>query len=98
MVLRGANENMNVKRDFKAIGEHMKRLVEEGPMMWTDLRIKSRSAAGPFDLGILDKVRDELVDTGELREIEKEEQVLRGLRKPNQTGPVAHWYIRGPRR
>jgi hypothetical protein len=76
----------------------MKQLVADGPMMWTEVRIKSRSAAGSFDLGILDKVRNELISTGELREIQKDEQILRGLRKPNQTGPIACWLVRGPRR
>lgn len=98
LVLRGANENMDVPRDFKAIGEHMKRLVEQGPMMWTEIRIRSRTAAKGFDLGILDKVIAELVETEEVRVIGEDEQVLRDLHKPSQTGPVARWYVRGARR
>ena len=34
----------------------------------------------------------------EIREIEKEEQTLRGLRKPVQRGAVARWFERGKRR
>ena len=42
LVLRGANEKMKVKRDFEAICDHIKNLLEDGPMKWMDIRIKSR--------------------------------------------------------
>lgn len=98
LVLRGANERRKVKRDFEAICDHIKHLLEEGPMMWMDIRIKSRSAAGSFGMGIIDDVIAHMTQSGEIREIEKEEQILRGLRKENQRGAVARWFELGRRR
>jgi hypothetical protein len=38
--------SMKVKRDFETICDHIKHLLADSPMMWMDIRIKSRSAAG----------------------------------------------------
>ena len=86
LVLRGANERRKVKRDFEAICDHIKHLLEEGPMMWMDIRVRSRSAAGSFGMGIIDDAITHMSHSDEIREIEKEEQTLRGLRKPVQRG------------
>lgn len=98
LVLRGANERRKVKRDFEAICDHIKHLLEEGPMMWMDIRVRSRSAAGSFGMGIIDDLITHMSHSDEIREIEKEEQTLRGLRKPVQRGAVARWFERGKRR
>jgi hypothetical protein len=98
LVLRGANERRKVKRDFEAICDHIKHLLEEGPMMWMDIRVRSRSAAGSFGMGIIDDAITHMSHSDEIREIEKEEQILRGLRKPVQRGAVARWFERGKRR
>jgi hypothetical protein len=98
LVLRGANERMKVKRDFETICDHIKILLEEGPMMWMDIRVKSRSAAGSFGMGIIDDVITHMTQSGEIKEIEKDEQILRGLRKPSQPGAIARWFELGRRR
>jgi hypothetical protein len=48
MLLKGANENLQVKRDFKAVCDHIKHLFAQAPMRWMDIRSKSRSAGGQF--------------------------------------------------
>ena len=95
MVLAGANERMKVKRDFEAICRHIKNLLADGPMIWTDIRLKSRSAAGSFGMNIIDDVMKEMTESKEIRELGKEEQILRGLRKPTQPGAVARWFELG---
>ena len=95
LVLRGANEKMRVKQDFEAICDHIKNLLEDGPMMWMDIRIKSRSAAGSYGMGIIDDVIAHMTQSGEIREIGKDEQILRGLRKEGQRGAIARWFERG---
>jgi hypothetical protein len=97
LVLRGANERMKVKRDFETICDHIKHLLADGPMMWMDIRIKSRSAAGSFGMGIIDDVIAHMTQSGEIREVTKDEQILRGLRKPSQPGAIARWFELGGR-
>ena len=92
-VLVGANERMKVKRDFDAVCRHVKNLLAEGPMRWMDIRTKSRSAAGSFGMEIVDKVMQEMIESGEVREIEKPEQLQRGLRKP--VGAPGRWFELG---
>ena len=87
MVLKGANENLQVKRDFKAVCDHIKHLLADGPMRWMDIRAKSRSAGGQYGMEIVDKAVAELLDCGEIRELPFEEQVERGLRSAMGTGP-----------
>jgi hypothetical protein len=95
LVLTGANERMKVKREFAAVCRHIKNLLADGPMLWMDIRLRSRSAGGQFGLGILDDVAKEMLDSGEIREIGKEEQILRGKRKENQRGAVGRWFELG---
>jgi hypothetical protein len=92
MVLRGANTKTKVKRDFEAICRHFGNLLEDGPMMWADIRYRSRSAGGQFGLGLLGQAMVEMIKAEEVREIEKDEQILRGLRKADQPGAVARWF------
>jgi hypothetical protein len=98
LVLRGANERMKVKRDLEAVCDHIKHLLEDGPMMWMEIRVKSRSAAGSFGMGILDDAVREMLESGEIKEIKLEEQIRRGLRKKNQPGAVARWFELGGKR
>ena len=66
-------------------------------MKWSDIRFRSRSAAGQFGMEILDKVITEMIEAREVREIMKDEQVLRGLRKEGQSGALARWFELGKR-
>jgi hypothetical protein len=86
---------MKVKRDFAAVCKHIKNLLADGPMMWMDIRMKSRSAAGQFGMDIVDNAVSEMLASGEVREIGKEEQLVRGLRKQDQRGAVARWFELG---
>jgi hypothetical protein len=96
LVLTGANERMKVKRDFAGVRRHIKNLVSDGPTMWMDIRSRSPSAAGAFDnMNIIDNAMDEMLVSGEVREIEKEEQMVRGLRKLDQRGAIARWFELG---
>ena len=92
-VLIGANERMKVKRDFDAVCRHIKNLLEDGPMKWMDIRLKSRSAAGSFGMEIVDKAIAEMIESGEVREIDKAEQIQRELRKP--VGAPGRWFELG---
>ena len=78
--MKGANENLQVKRDFKAVCDHIKHLLANGPMRWMDIRAKSRSAGGQYGMEIVDKAVAELLDCGEIREIPHREQIERKLR------------------
>jgi hypothetical protein len=90
MLLAGANENMQVKRDFAEDCRHIKRLLSDGPTRWMDIRSKSRSAAGQYGMEILDKAIAELIDCGEVREIFHKEQIERQLRAP--VGAPGRWF------
>jgi hypothetical protein len=96
MVLQGANERMKVERDFDAVCRHIKNLLADGPMRWMDIRTRSRSAAGQFGMEIVDKTMAEMLESGEVREIDKEEQLQRELRKP--VGAPGRWFELGKRR
>ena len=90
MVLAGANERMKVKRDLAEVCRHIKHLLADGPMRWMDIRLKSRSAAGQFGMDIVDKSMQELLDCGEVCEIDKQEQIARGLSEP--VGAPGRWF------
>ena len=92
-VLIGANERMKVRRDFDAVCRHIKNLLEDGPMKWMDIRLKSRSAAGSFGMEIVDKAIAEMIESGEVKEIDKSEQIQRELRKP--VGAPGRWFELG---
>jgi hypothetical protein len=93
MVLAGANERMKVERDFDAVCRHFKTLLADGPMKWMDIRLKSRSAAGAFGMELLDKAMNEMLETGEIREIDLKEQKARGLR--GNAGAPGRWFELG---
>jgi hypothetical protein len=42
-------------------------------------------------MGIIDDVIAHMTQSGEIREVTKDEQILRGLRKPSQPGAIARW-------
>jgi hypothetical protein len=64
-------------------------------MIWTDIRLKSRSAAQGFGMNIIDDVIKEMIESREIRELGKEEQIVRGLRRSAQPGAVARWFELG---
>ena len=68
LVLKGANENMGVKRDFKKICKHVLELLAPGPMKIGDIHVHSRSAAGDRGMEIVDKALADLVLSEEIEE------------------------------
>jgi hypothetical protein len=79
-MLEGANQNMQVRRDFAEICDHIKHLLAPGPMKWEELRKHCRSAATQWGMEIVDKAIVELTSCGEIREIPHREQIERELR------------------
>jgi hypothetical protein len=68
LVLKSANENMGVKRDFKKICKHLLELLASGPMKIGDIHVHSRSAAGDRGMEIVDKALADLVLSEEIEE------------------------------
>jgi hypothetical protein len=68
LVLKGANENMGVKRDFKKICKHVLELLAPGPMKIGDIHVHSCSAAGDRGMEIVDKALADLVLSEEIEE------------------------------
>jgi hypothetical protein len=91
LVLKGANENMGVKRDFKKICKHVLELLASGPMKIGDIHVHSRSAAGDRGMEIVDKALADLVLSEEIEQISPEDQEELGL-APKGAGRRTQWY------
>jgi hypothetical protein len=91
MILNGANENMKAKRGFKHVCEFIKEALSEGPLRWTELRLKLRSSATDYGMENVEKALLEVITCGEVREINKEEALRRGLRR-SLAGADGKWY------
>jgi hypothetical protein len=79
LVLKGANENMKVKREFDKICAHIKALLAAGPKKIGEIHVHSRSAAGNQGMEIIDKALDDLKLSEEISELSRDEQEKLGL-------------------
>ena len=69
LVLKGANEQMKVKREFGKICAHIKSLLAPGPMKIGEIHVHSRSAAGHQGMEIVDKALADLILSEEVEEL-----------------------------
>jgi hypothetical protein len=85
LVLKGANENMKVKREFAKICQHIKALLADGPMKIGQIHVHCRSAAGDRGIEIVDKALDDLVLSEEIELVPEKD-------KPKGPGRPTIWY------
>ena len=91
LVLKGANENMKVKREFDKICRHILALLAPGPMKIGEIHVHSRSAAGNQGMEIVDKALNDLILSDEVEEISPEQQAALGI-APKGAGRRTQWY------
>jgi hypothetical protein len=91
LVLKGANENMGVKRDIKKICKHVLELLAPGPMKIGEIHVHSRTAAGDRGMEIVDKALNDLILSEEIEAISQSEQEDLGL-SPKGGGRRTQWF------
>jgi hypothetical protein len=91
LVLKGANEQMKVKREFDKVCQHIKSLLADGPMKIGAIHVHSRSAAGNQGMEIVDKALDDLVLSEEVEELSSKQIAEAGL-APKGGGRPTRWF------
>ena len=90
LVLKGANEQMKVKREFGKICAHIKSLLAPGPMKIGEIHVHSRSAAGHQGMEIVDKALADLILSEEVEELFPKQLTELGLAKG--AGRPTRWF------
>jgi hypothetical protein len=91
LVLKGANEQMKVKREFAKICQHIKSLLAAGPQKIGQIHAHSRSAAGNQGMEIVDKALADLILSEEIHELSSAQQEKLGL-APKGSGRRTRWF------
>jgi len=91
LVLKGANEQMKVKREFGKICAHIKSLLAPGPMKLGEIHALSRSAAGHQGMEIVDKALADLILSEEAEELSLAQQAELKI-APKGAGRPPRWF------